>query len=156
MSKFKVQEKKPELQTTPRVERDLLDFETDDFNPRRDEPKTILQNIQSVPNHSLPSQPQISLVERKESNQRSSPNITQREPEKFETLRKAEKAYVGALKQIKTVDAFNQLAVYYNTKGKFSKSIDCCNEAILLDPNNEIARKNLLIFFKNQSSKINL
>ena len=41
--------------------------------------------------------------------------------QKFDTLKNAEKAYVKALKQMNTVDSFNQLAVYYNTKGKTAK-----------------------------------
>eukprot|EP01114_Cavostelium_apophysatum_P011794 TRINITY_DN2628_c0_g1_i1.p1 TRINITY_DN2628_c0_g1~~TRINITY_DN2628_c0_g1_i1.p1 ORF type:complete len:664 (-),score=134.17 TRINITY_DN2628_c0_g1_i1:96-2087(-) len=75
------------------------------------------------------------------------------EPNKFETLVKAEKSYVKALKQMNTIDSYNQLAVYYNTKGKYQKAIQYCNQVLLKNPENDIARKNLDIYLKCQSEQ---
>jgi len=67
-------------------------------------------------------------------------------PTQFATLARAEQDYIATLKGVTSVDAYNQLAVYYNSKGKMLKAVDYCNKALRLDPRNVIALQNLAVY----------
>jgi len=75
-----------------------------------------------------------------------SPQQNRPQPDSFPTLNRVEKEYIEVLKQTKTVDSFNQLAMYYNTKGNLLKAIDYCNQSLKMDRKNVIAMQNLAVY----------
>jgi len=111
-------------------ERDLISFEEN----------------HSVPNNNTrtpPFNPEYRGTAVKPSTPSAPPPV---EDDKFATLNRVEKEYIIALKRMNTVDAYNQLAVYYNTKGKLLKAIDYCNRALKVDPRNVVAMQNIAVY----------
>ena len=142
--------------TNTAYNQNLMEFESPTTTPRQGTKNTI-------PSEYLPTDPnleQFASLSMSSNGESTTPKQTRPDTQptqqksdepKFETLKKAEKAYVRALKQIQTVDSFNQLAVYYNTRGKYAKAILYCNQALALDPNNDTAKQNLAFYTKKSS-----
>ena len=59
---------------------------------------------------------------------------------KFKTLRGAEKSYITALKNRKSVNSHNQLALYYSNNGKYDKAMYHVQQALVLDPRDHTAK----------------
>eukprot|EP00027_Filamoeba_sp_ATCC50430_P005960 CAMPEP_0168554466 /NCGR_PEP_ID=MMETSP0413-20121227/7794_1 /TAXON_ID=136452 /ORGANISM="Filamoeba nolandi, Strain NC-AS-23-1" /LENGTH=745 /DNA_ID=CAMNT_0008585207 /DNA_START=46 /DNA_END=2283 /DNA_ORIENTATION=- len=83
----------------------------------------------------------------------SSPPQASAPPPAFDTLKRVEKSYIQSLKtNVSTVDSHNQLAAYYSSKENYLKAIYHSKQALEIDPTNEIAKTNLIVFTKSLSN----